>query len=148
MTILAWMALLSFTQVILRWVSGDNILWADEQLRMMVLAIGMSGGVLAAAESKHIKLDVISHLLARKTRRIIGRLAAGASGIGCFLLGLESLRFVQFERRTAADFRGLLFGMDLAGWVPMLILPAGFFLMSFFFISAALGWTPTDQEVS
>jgi TRAP-type C4-dicarboxylate transport system permease small subunit len=58
------MVVLSALQILLRNVFGAGVLWIDPLLRYLTLWIGFLGAALAAAEGRHIQIDVLSRACA------------------------------------------------------------------------------------
>ena len=57
------MILLACIQIFLRTFYSSGILWADPLLRYMVIWAGLFGAAVATKQSKHISIDIISHLV-------------------------------------------------------------------------------------
>ena len=132
--LLAWMVILALLQVILRSIFSTGVPWADQQLRQLVLWIALSGGVLAAAERRHIRIDLVEHYLDERKRRIIGRYVSIVAGIGCLYLAYLSVGFVISEMTAQVMISNLFFGISLPAWISELIIPIGFGLMGLFFL--------------
>ncbi len=132
--LLAWMVVLALSQVILRWMFGIGIPWADQQLRQLVLWVGLLGGVMAAAEGRHIRIDLLEHYFDKRLRLIIGRLTGVLAGVGSLYLGYVSIGFIASEKGAELVFDNLLFGAPVPVWVVELIIPTCFCLMGLFFI--------------
>lgn len=50
-------------QVILRYVFADGLIWAEEFARIMMIGAALVGAAVAHHEAKHIRFDLIEHLL-------------------------------------------------------------------------------------
>ena len=61
--LLSLMILIAFSQVILRNVFNEGILWGDIFILQLVLWVGFLGASLAVRESKHISIDFLPHFL-------------------------------------------------------------------------------------
>jgi TRAP-type C4-dicarboxylate transport system permease small subunit len=135
--LLGWMVLLAATQLILRWTASTSFPWADLQLRQLVLWIGLLGGVLAAADGRHIRIDLVEHYCNPQIKIVISRLIALLSAAGSLLLTYLSFGFIQGERNARVLLDGVFFGSTIGQWIAELIIPFGFSLMSLYFIFAA-----------
>ncbi|MFH0765814.1 MAG: TRAP transporter small permease, partial [Calditrichota bacterium] len=133
-----WMGLLAGVQVLLRLTLNLNLPWADIQLRQLVLAVGMGGGIIAAAEFRHIRIDLIEHLAPNWASRWPRRILAGLSALGAGILTYVSIEFVRFEQNSGSTLRGALFGLSIPNWWAELIIPAAFGLIAVFFTWEAI----------
>jgi len=132
--LLVWMVILALGQLILRWVFSIGMSWADLQLRQMVLWIGLLGGVLAAAEGRHIRIDLVEHYISGRVRAVVGGVIMLIASAGSFFLGYLSLRFIAGEREAGLVLNRVLFGQSMPEWIAELIIPVGFFLMGIYFL--------------
>ncbi|GBE30711.1 MAG TPA: TRAP transporter small permease [Bacteroidetes bacterium] len=124
--LLSFMVILSFTQVILRNVAGQGIVWAEIVLQHSVLAVAMFGAVLAARQGRQIAIDVFSHIsgpLVRRTLAWAGGLFAITISI---ILAHGAWVFVLSEREFGSE---LVDG--LPAWPFQLVIPIGFALLAF-----------------
>ena len=64
------MVVLSTLQIVLRNLFGIGLLWVDPLLRYATLWIGFLGAAVAAAEGRHIQIDVLTHILPAGVKRI------------------------------------------------------------------------------
>jgi len=134
--LLSWMVLLALVQLLLRWTLSIGMPWADLQLRQMVLWVGLLGGVLAAAEGRHIRIDMVEHYLGRRLRTIVGGVIMFVAAAGSFYLGYLSLRFIASECEAGLVLGRVLFGHSMPEWTAELIIPVGFFLMGIYFLAS------------
>ncbi|MDP8239169.1 MAG: TRAP transporter small permease [Candidatus Hatepunaea meridiana] len=132
--LLAWMVLLALLQVVLRWTFSIGIPWADLQLRQLVLWIGLLGGAMAAAENRHIRIDLLEHYLDNRLRSIIRRVVTIIAGMGSICLCVISISFISSEKEAGVIVDGLLFGMSIPIWTTQIIIPIGFGLIGLFFL--------------
>jgi TRAP-type C4-dicarboxylate transport system permease small subunit len=134
-SVLAWMVILALVQVILRRFFDIGLPWADQQLRLMVLWIGLLGGVLAAAESRHIHIDLLDHYLSKPLKKIAGRVMNTVAGLGTLYLAYLSIGFILSEKQAGLVYEGILFGVSLPLWYTELVIPIGFALMGLFLLA-------------
>lgn len=96
------MVLLSFGQVVFRNIFQTGFMWVDEVLRVQVLWLTFLGAGLAAEYNRHVKIDVLSHVMGSgamsKTIDILAQLFAMAVGI---LLFYGAYDYIQVERQYA-----------------------------------------------
>ncbi|MCF7810204.1 TRAP transporter small permease subunit [bacterium] len=132
--LLAWMVVLALLQLLLRWTLSQGIPWADIQLRQLLLWLALLGGVLAAAENRHIRIDVIEHYLSGKTKFIIQRLISIIAATCSGLLGYLSFSFITSEKSADVMLDSVFFGMTTPIWIVELIIPMSFWLMALYFL--------------
>ncbi len=132
--LLSLMILIAFSQVILRNLFNEAILWGDIFIRQLVLWVGFLGASLAARESKHISVDFLPHFLPKTWGKLIQFIVNLTAGIISGFLALAAFRFVQFEM----DGSAVLF-LDIPVWIFQIILPYSFFVISARFLLKTLG---------
>jgi TRAP-type C4-dicarboxylate transport system permease small subunit len=118
------MVLLSFTQVLLRNITGGGISWADVVLRHLVLIVGMFGAVLAARQGRQISIDVLSRVVPVSARKPLGWVAGLFTVTITVLMTRISLIFVISEKDFGSEIAG-----GIAAWPFQLAIPAGFSLI-------------------
>jgi C4-dicarboxylate transporter DctQ subunit len=125
---LAFIILIAFLQIVLRNFLSTGLDWGDSLVRNLVLWIGFIGATLATKEGKHINIDVVSRWLPSLGKNIVTLITHLFSFFVCGGLTYAALKFirneVQMENRTF---------LDIPAWVPELILPVTFILMTFRF---------------
>ena len=132
--LLAAMTLVTFSQVIARYVFNTGAVWALELtifLFAWVVLFGISYGVRVGA---HIAVDLLVKHLSAGTQRILGIIAVGLCMLYAALLawgGWETLDLLLLIQIEAED-------LPIPLWIPTLILPIGFALLFFRFAEA--GW--------
>jgi len=131
--LLGSMVALAFTQIVLRQFFDSGIGWADELVKIIVLWLAMVGSIAAARDNRHIRIDVLSHVLPDKLvvlSRIVVDLFAAAV---CAVIAWQAWRYLQIEiewQETVLD--------DMPAWIAHAIVPAAFLLISYrFLISVA-----------
>jgi len=127
-TFVSFMILLAFLQIVLRNFFSTGLDWGDSLLRNLVLWIGFIGATLATREGKHINIDVVSRWLPSLGKNVVTLIIHLFSFFICCLLTYAALKFikneVQMENRTF---------LNIPAWIPEIILPITFCLMTFRF---------------
>lgn len=123
------MVVLAFLQVILRNFFGTGMIWADTLVRHLVLWAGFFGGSIAAFEGRHISIDALTKYLPQRWKHIAGVLTNLFAAVVCYYLMQAALTFVRSEAEAGGEF---LFG--LPGYVAMVIIPVGYFLLALHFV--------------
>jgi C4-dicarboxylate transporter, DctQ subunit len=127
-TFLSFMILLAFLQIVLRNFFSTGLNWSDSLLRNLVLWIGFIGATLATREGKHINIDVVSRWLPSLGRNIITLITHLFSFFICCLLTYATLKFIRNE----SQMENMTF-LNIPAWIPEMILPITFTLMTFRF---------------
>ncbi|MCK4558291.1 MAG: TRAP transporter small permease [Calditrichia bacterium] len=131
--VLGIMVIFAFLQVILRNIFHEGILWGDIFLRHLVLWVGFLGASLATRKQKHINIDLFSRFLSDKGKTVVRFVTNLFSVFICYLLANASWTFVQDEQMMGTEIFA-----DVPAWYFQIIIPIGFFLMSFRFLILAL----------
>jgi TRAP-type C4-dicarboxylate transport system permease small subunit len=124
-TLLTMMILLAFSQIVLRNFFDTGIDWGDALVRYLVVWVGFIGAAIAAKEGKHITIDVLSRWITGAGSSAIQAISHFSSAAVCGLLTWAGIKFIWFE----AQMGGTAF-FKLPTWVPELIIPVTFGLMT------------------
>jgi TRAP-type C4-dicarboxylate transport system permease small subunit len=131
------MIVLSTLQIVLRNLFGVGLLWVDPLLRYATLWIGFLGAAVAAAEGRHIQIDVFTHALPPGLRRISGRIVSLAAAATCAILFVAAYRHLATE--YTYDTRVFL---DLPSWLLLAVIPLGLALLTYRFLDRAITLPP------
>jgi len=123
--LLSVMILIAFLQIILRNLFATGLSWGDPLVRNLVLWVGFIGAAIATSEGKHISIDVVSQLVPARGKIFIEVIIHVSSFIVCGLLTFAAVKFISNE---ALMGDGTFLG--IRAWVPELILPVTFGLMT------------------
>jgi TRAP-type C4-dicarboxylate transport system permease small subunit len=126
--------LLAVTQIGLRMFFHTGLDWAEPVSRVGVLWLAMLAALGAARTRRHIAIDALPKILSPLWRRIVWIVAQTATAVICAMLAWYSYGMCQMERSAPA-----VFVPGIPSWWPMVIMPAGFALMSLRFVVAAFG---------
>jgi C4-dicarboxylate transporter DctQ subunit len=127
-TFLGFMILLAFLQIVLRNFFFTGLDWGDSLLRNLVLWIGFIGATLATKEGKHINIDIVSRWLPSLGKNVVTLIIHLFSFFICCLLTYATLKFIKNE----VEMGNRTF-LDIPAWIPEMILPITFGLMTFRF---------------
>jgi len=103
--------------------------WAEPLVRLLVLWVSFLGASLVTGENKHIKIDLLTHLIPVSWLPLRELLLSLAGAVVSALMIRASLFYV----RTEMSFGGNLF-LGLPTWIAQGILPVGFSLICFRFL--------------
>ncbi|MFP4477143.1 MAG: TRAP transporter small permease [Desulfatibacillaceae bacterium] len=114
------MILMAFGQVVARNVWHGGAMWVEEVLRIEVLWIAFLGAALAAEFNRHVKIDILSHLLgAGMAGKILDSLAQIWLMLVCSMLFIASVDYINMERAySSATMIGAV-----PDWVFRLVIP-------------------------
>ncbi len=131
--ILAAMATLSATQIVLRNFFDGAILWADPMLRVAVLWVGMIGAMVATRSDKQISVDALSRFLPgrwkARVRVVTDLFTAAVSAV----VAWSAFRLVLDDR--AAGTTTIAF---LPVWIFEIIMPVAFAIIAFRYVLFAI----------
>ena len=126
--LLGGMMLLAVGQIVLREVFATGFIWADELIKLMVLWLAMVGSVAASRDDRHIRIDVLSHVLpdgvVRFTRLAVNLFAVGVCGV----LAWHAYRYMQLE----IEFEDTVL-IDTPAWLAHAIVPVALALVCYRF---------------
>jgi TRAP-type C4-dicarboxylate transport system permease small subunit len=125
---LGFIILIAFLQIVLRNFLSTGLDWGDSLVRNLVLWIGFIGATLATKEDKHINIDVVSRWLPSLGRNMVALITHLFSFCICCLLAYAAIKFIKNEVQMAK-----MTFLSIPVWVPELILPFTFILMTFRF---------------
>jgi C4-dicarboxylate transporter DctQ subunit len=130
----AAMTLVTFSQVVARYVFNTGVVWALEltvYLFAWLVLFGMSYGVKVHA---HLGIDAFVRLFPSRAQRVFGLLAVAAGLIYGAILLVGSWQYVGKLFRIGIESEDL----PIPQWVPMAILPVGAALLMFRLLQVGL----------
>jgi TRAP-type C4-dicarboxylate transport system permease small subunit len=123
--LLSAMILTAFLQIVLRNFFSTGLAWGDPLVRYLVIWVGFIGAAIATKEGKHITIEIVSHWLSGQSNRYVQSASHLFSAIVCGLLTWAALKFVRVEALMGGS---AIF--DLPVWVPQVIIPVAFGIMT------------------
>ena len=129
--LLGSMVLLAVLQIVLRQFFGTGIVWADELIKIIVLWLAMVGSITAARDNRHIRIDVLSHVLPERlvvVSRIVVELFAA---VVCVVIAWQAWRYLKIEIEWQET---VLVGQP--AWAAHVIVPLAFLLIAYRFAVA------------
>ena len=127
--LLGSMVLIAVLQIVLRQFFDSGIGWADELIKIIVLWLAMVGSIAAARDNRHIRIDVLSHILPGKlvalARVLVDLFAAGV----CVIIAWQAWRYLQLEIEWQETVL-----IDTPAWTVHAIVPLAFLLISYRFL--------------
>jgi C4-dicarboxylate transporter DctQ subunit len=126
---LGLMIMAAFAQIALRNFLGVGLPWTEPLVRYLVLWVGFIGASLAAREGRHITIEAINLRNSAGGRRYLAALSQLCAAGVCVAMTWAAAKFV----RDDAQIGNLTF-LNLPTWVPEMIIPATFAIMSLRFL--------------
>jgi TRAP-type C4-dicarboxylate transport system permease small subunit len=114
-------------QIVMRDFFHTGISWADPLMRQLVLWTGMLGALAAVRDEKHIALDVLQRFLSPLVQKIARILTFGFAAAICAALAWFSYKMLSVDYASASQSSAFA---SLPAWIPEIILPTAFGLMS------------------
>lgn len=116
---------LAVLQIVLRVGFDDGLSWGEPISRAGVLWLAMLGALGAARQQRHIAIDALPRVLPDALWRPVHVLTQAAAAAVCAWAAWIGWGLMQSEREFPLPFVA-----GIESWVPMLILPLGFGLLS------------------
>lgn len=132
--------IIGLTQIGLRNFADSSLAWADDAMRAGVLWITMLAGVLAAGQTRHIKIDVLLHRLPDKVQPWVQRAMYLLTALICVTLAAASVNLIQLEMQM----NDIAF-LNVPRWAVLIIIPIGFALMGWRFMRHAFALYSTRK---
>jgi C4-dicarboxylate transporter, DctQ subunit len=129
MFLMAAMTVVSFGQVIARYVFNYSFVWALELTGVMfawLIFIGMSYGVRVGA---HIGVDAALKLLGPRASRVVGTVAALLCLVYALIVAWGGYQYVS----KMYDVSIMMQDMPVQQWIPRAVMPLGFALLAWRF---------------
>jgi C4-dicarboxylate transporter DctQ subunit len=129
MFLMAAMTVVTFMQVVARYVFNYSFVWALELTGVLfawLIFIGMSYGVRVGA---HIGVDIVVKSLGSRAARIVGSVAAALCIIYALIVTWGGYQYVAKMHEVGI----LMQDMPVQQWIPRLVIPLGFALLAFRF---------------
>jgi len=124
--LMAAMTIVTFVQVVARYVFNYSFVWALEITGVMfawLIFSGMSYGVRVGA---HIGVDALVRTLSRRAARVVGAVAAALCIVYALIVTVGGYQYVK----KMYDVGILMQDVPIEQWIPRLILPLGFALLA------------------
>ena len=141
--LLAFMTLLTFTQVVLRYVFNTGLLWSLEATTYAFAALVLIGMSYGIRTKSHIAVDLLVKSLPSRLRNMI---ALCAVVICLIYTGLMFFGAYDFVNRLF-DLGNLARDVAAPKWLLTASLPLGFLLLAFRFVEVGLKVIKGDSGV-
>ncbi|WP_037472753.1 TRAP transporter small permease [Simplicispira psychrophila] len=128
--LMAAMTLLTFMQVLSRYVFNYSFGWVLEATGVMfawLIFIGMAYGVRVGA---HIGVDAMIRMLGRKSARVVASMATLLCLAYALIVAYGSFQYVEKMYTIGIEMQDI----PIQSWIPRIILPVGFLLLALRFM--------------
>ncbi len=132
--LLAAMTMVTFMQVVARYVFNYSFVWALELTGVMfawLIFVGMSYGVRVGA---HIGVDAVVKAVGPGTARMMSVIAALLCIVYSVIVTVGGFQYVSKMHEVGI----LMQDMPVQQWIPRVILPIGYALLTFRFVQVLL----------
>lgn len=114
--------------------SAFALSWADELVKIIVLWLAMVGSIAAARDNRHIRIDLITHVLSGRVVTLAKIVVDVFAAIVCGVIAWHAYRLLR-EEITWGD---TVFG-NTPLWIMHVIVPLAFTLISYQFAVRVAG---------
>ena len=121
--LLVAMACIVFANVVLRYTTGDSIVWAEEVARHLMVWVTFLGSGLVLRFGGHVAIDNLHQAVSTRAARWLRTVVAVGIGAFCLVMTYFSILYVwatRFQTTAATDIP--------MAWIYA-AMPAGFMLM-------------------
>lgn len=142
--LLAFMTLLTFAQVVLRYVFNSGWVWSLEATTYSFAALVLVGMSYGVRTNSHIAVDLVTRRLPPNIRRVVAIAAVALCLLYCGMMLYGSAVLVERLSVLGNNARDI----PVAKWILTLIMPLGFVLLGYRFL--IVGWlvlTATDDDM-
>lgn len=122
------MIVLAVGQIALREIFETGVIWVDELVKLLVLWIAMLGSVAASRDDRHLRIDVVSHLLSMRMIALTRLAVEIFAAIICGVVAWNACRWAQLE----LEYHDTVL-IDSPAWLAHGIVPVAFLLMTYRF---------------
>lgn len=143
-TLIGLAVVVTFLEVIMRYVFGGSLGWANEVTIVSVIWATMIGASLGVREGIHIGVDVVVERLPRRVGRVVNLVALVACAVWVFLVFLWGVDFVSFQFRT----NRLTPELEIPAWTTYAVIPLAALMMTFRFVQVAYRYWRTPPALA
>ena len=113
--------------------SAFTIAWADEFVKFTVLWLAMVGSIAACRDNRHIRIDLITHILSGRIVSWIKIVVDLFAAAVCAMIAWQAWRLVREEMSWGDTVLG-----NVPLWIAHAIVPLAFILISYQFLVRVL----------
>lgn len=113
--------------------SAFTLAWADEFVKFTVLWLAMVGSIAACRDNRHIRIDLITHILSGRIVSWIKIVVDLFAAAVCAMIAWQAWRLVREEMSWGDTVLG-----NVPLWIVHAIVPLAFVLISYQFLVRVL----------
>lgn len=135
------MTALIFTNVVLRFFTGQTITWAEDLAIFLMICMSFFAAAYGTRLNRHITMSALTDTLAGRWRKIfyIFSIIVTASLSGfLFIMGLQVTRIIY-------DMQGEIASMGIPKYWPYLVVSVALLFMTFHFVHLAVRFFKTGE---
>lgn len=117
--VLFLLIILSFGQVTARNIFKIGYMWIDELTRVIVLWMAFIGGALCSEYARHMRIDIILHLMKGKKKRAVEIIGNVFIIVICSFFLLASINHIKYQMESSVQ----LMLQGVPDWVISLVIP-------------------------
>lgn len=123
--------------VIYRFIFDKAFAWSDELVRYLIIYVTFIGCSGCIRRRDHIAIDIVAAFI--KNKKIIRIMAAAVSLICAVFSGVVTFYGIQLVLKVIR-FPQMTAGLRIPQYVPYLMVPVGFFLMTLRYVQEFVGY--------
>ncbi len=146
---LSLMVVLKFADVVMRNTGHGGIPEFASIAQHLVIWVGMLGASLAAADRKHIAIELFAPLVTPQGRRVVEGIVDVATIFFCALVCYIAWQWIEFDERANPKtlFEVAAIDLKFKRWWSLSIVPIGFGLIGLRFTKLAIERIFVDEPV-
>ena len=126
-SLLSFMCVVAFLQVVLRNLFNWGFPWADEILRHQVVWLALLGASLGIREERSIRIDILNRFLPPRINKYNETVLNLVGAVVCIFLIHASIEFLKMEK----EYNELFSSIRIPVWKILLIYPISFGVIAF-----------------
>ena len=123
--LLAAMACIVFANVVLRYTTGDSIVWAEEVARHMMIWVTFLGAGLVLRFGGHVAIDNLHRAVSTRSAQVLRSIVVLGVALFCVVMTVASAQYVyatRFQTTAATDIPiSYIYGAMPVGFVLVLV---------------------------
>ena len=133
--LLVSMITLASGQILLRNLFDFGVIWIDPLLRLLVLWAGMIGATVASRDNRHIRIDLLSRFIPKRTHIALQCLIGLFAFVVCAIIAWYGAGWVLLDYRDGiSSFSGL------PSWALEIIIPFAFGVIALRYLGHSYCW--------
>lgn len=132
--LLAGMTLLTFSQVVARYVFNSGSVWALEVTTYLFAWLVLLGASYVIKTGSHIAVDSIANLFSEQTRKWVALFAIASCMVFVAIMFIGSYEYISLLKDIEVELEDL----PVLEWQAKIIMPLGFALMMYRLLEVAI----------